>query len=337
MAPLDSLLRATTGAQASHVVNNGAAALLLACTALGAGGSVAVSRGQMVEIGDSFRVADMAAAGGVALREVGATNKTHLRDYEAAVEAGSRVLLWVHRSNFTQAGFVAEPSLRELGALAKRLDVALVADLGSGCLGGEELGGEPTIAEILGQGAQLVTCSGDKLLGGPQSGLLCGSLDRVQRCRRHPMARALRVGKTGLAALHATLVAHARSGPTALPLHQGLRASIEELESRAAMLLAGLTAAGLGDGCFVRRAAATVGGGALPGSELPSVALALGGGETIAQRLRDSEPPVVGRLRDGEVLLDLRGVDPVEDATLLRVLRSALTTEADASRSASEK
>ena len=315
---LRPLLQALFGAEDVHAVNNGGAALLLACTALGLPGGVALSRGQMVEIGDGFRVAEMAAAGGARVLELGSTNRTHLGDYAAALDAGASAILWVHLSNFSQAGFVHQPSLAELATLARSRGVPLLADLGSGAIG-ELSGREPTVQAYLAEGADLVTFSGDKLLGGPQAGLLAGRAALIERCRRHPLARALRLDKTAVAALHATAALHAREGGAGLPLHAMLAASVPELRARAGAIAQML---GWAVSC-VRDSEATVGGGSLPGDLLASVALAVPGphAEQRAQRLRTGAPAVVGRVHAQTLLLDLRSVLPEQDAGLIAALR----------------
>ena len=318
MVWLRPLLRALVAAEDVHAVNNGAAALLLACTALGRPGGVALSRGQMVEIGDGFRVAEMAAAGGVRVVEVGSTNRTHLGDYAAALDAGASAILWVHLSNFSQAGFVHQPMLAQLHALARERGVPLLADLGSGSLGGPP-GREPTVQAYLKEGADVVTFSGDKLLGGPQAGLLAGRAALVERCKRHPLARALRLDKTAVAALHATAALHAREGAPGLPLHRMIAATQDELRARA-----GAIAAALGwPGDCVGDSEATVGGGALPGDVLASVALRVPGGspDRAARRLRVGAPGVVGRVHAGALLIDLRSVLPEQDGELIAALR----------------
>ena len=318
MTWLRPLLQALFAAEDVHAVNNGAAALLLACTALGLPGGVVLSRGQMVEIGDGFRVAEMAAAGGARVVEVGSTNRSHLHDYAAALDAGASAILWVHLSNFSQAGFVHQPSLAELHALAQARGVPLLADLGSGSLGGLP-GGEPTVQAYGQAGADLVTFSGDKLLGGPQAGLLAGRAGLVERCRRHPMARALRLDKTAVAALHATAALHAREGAPALPLQRMLAATLPELRARAGAIARAL---GWPPDC-IGDSEATVGGGSLPGDVLASVALRVPTArpERAAQRLRSGAPGVVGRVHAGTLLLDLRSVLPEQDAGLIAALR----------------
>src|SRR5690606_10243350 len=313
---LRPLLAALFEAEDALIVNNGAAALLLACTALGAPGGVALSRGQHVEIGDSFRVAEMAAAGGVPVIPVGSTNRTHLRDYQSALERAS-ALLWVHRSNFEQRGFVADVELSTLGQLARERDVPLIADLGSGLVDAQP--GEPTVTGYLEQGATIVGFSGDKLLGGPQAGLLVGSAAAVARCRRHPLARALRCGKLALAALHATAIAHLRPGAPPLPVQAMLDVDVDALRRRAERLCAQL---GWPLGC-VRESVATVGGGSLPGRELASVALVanVDSAHRAAASLRRARPAMIARVRADELWIDLRTLVDVDDEIVLASLR----------------
>jgi L-seryl-tRNA(Ser) seleniumtransferase len=322
------LLRAVLQAEDAHVVNNNAAALLLACTVLGPPGGVALSLGQMVEIGDGFRVATMAAAGGCAVIGVGSTNRTHPADYEAALQGRvpghegrkASAILWAHRSNFEQSGFVSEVELPALAELARAHGVPLIADLGSGSLGGGLPEGEPTVMQYLQQGADLVLCSGDKLMGGPQAGIVAGKAELVQRCRRHPMARALRPDKTTLGALHATFAAHARDGTPRLPLHAMVTAELEALRARAMAIAEAL---GWSEGEVVD-SRATIGGGSLPGDTMPSVALRVPtqAPSRDAKRLRTGEPPVVGRIEDEALLVDLRSVNPQDDELLLAALRA---------------
>jgi len=328
LAPITELAAYLCGAEDVLLVNNGGAALLLACTALAGPGGVALSRGQMVEIGDSFRVADMAAAAGTPVIAVGSTNRTHLRDYESAcTTGGAKAILWAHRSNFTQHGFVGEPSLPDLGKLAHTCGVPLIADLGSGNLHrGEGAGeGEPAVADVLAgaAGADVVTCSGDKLLGGPQAGILAGTRALIESCRRHPMARALRMDKVSLAALHATLAIHAtrpEARTQALPLAVATDAAVLELRSRAKKIVTALnwpatTIADVSD---------TIGGGSLPGQTLPGVALripeGLGAATTIAGKLRQGEPAVFTRVHLRAVWVHLRTVPPELDTQLIEQL-----------------
>jgi L-seryl-tRNA(Ser) seleniumtransferase len=321
------LLRTVLGAEDAHVVNNNAAALLLACTVLGEPGGVALSHGQMVEIGDGFRVATMAAAGGCRIVAVGSTNRTHVADYEEAL-AGDRpvsAILWVHLSNFSQSGFVSDVPLVELARIARARGVPLVADLGSGSLGANLPEREPTVQRYLADGADLVLTSGDKLFGGPQAGIIAGRGDLVQRLRGHPMARALRPDKLGIAALHATLVEHAREGVPGLPLHRMVATSVDELRVRARAIADGL---GLSSPAVVD-CDATIGGGSLPGDRMDSVAVrvATGSATALAKRLRTGVPPVVGRIEDDALLLDLRTVDPMDDEAVIEALAGALAGE----------
>lgn len=315
MAWLRPLLKIVLGAEDVHAVNNGAAALLLACQALAQPGGVVLSRGQMVEIGDGFRVAEMIAGCGVRVVEVGSTNRTHLADYAAALDRGASAILWVHLSNFTQAGFVHQPGLKELRGLAAERGVPVIADLGSGSLDAELLK-EPTIGEYLAEGADVVTFSGDKLLGGPQAGVMAGRAGMIEKCRRHPLARALRLDKTAVAALHATMAAHACG--EAVPLRARVLMSVEELRARAERI-----AGELGWTECVRDSEATIGGGSLPGEEIASVAIAVPTRrlDDVARALRLGEPAVVGRVQDGALLLDLRSVAPEEDEAVIAALR----------------
>ncbi|MGC3863731.1 L-seryl-tRNA(Sec) selenium transferase [Micromonospora chersina] len=307
---LDALAAAVPDAPAVHVVNNGAAALVLAATALAADREIVVSRGELVEIGDGFRLPDLLESTGARLREVGTTNRTALADYAAAVGPRTGFVLKVHPSNFRVTGFTSAVPVADLATLG----VPVVVDIGSGLLAPDPLlPDEPDAATTLRAGAHLVTASGDKLLGGPQAGLLLGAADLVERLRRHPLARALRVDKLTLAALAATL--HAPTTPTRQALHAepgALRARTERLRDR------------LGeDGCKaeVVPSAAVVGGGGAPGVELDSWALSLP--ERYAEPLRTGAPPILGRVLHGRLLLDLRCVpaaaDPDVRAAILRV------------------
>ncbi|TCC49079.1 L-seryl-tRNA(Sec) selenium transferase [Kribbella capetownensis] len=300
---LDALLAAVPAAEAAHVVNNNAAALALAATALAAGREIVLSRGEMVEIGDGFRIPDLLTSTGARLREVGTTNRTTLRDYAEALGPRTGFVLKVHPSNFVVTGFTAEVSVRDLAAL----DAPLVVDIGSGLLSPDpSLPGEPDATTTLADGATLVTASGDKLLGGPQCGLLLGDRAYVERLRRHPLARAMRVDKLTLAALEATL-----RGPTP-PTSRMLHATAEELQARATSMLALLTSLDV-DVQPVPSQASTGGGGA-PGLVLASTALSLPA--AYAEALRANDPAVVGRMHAGRLLLDLRSVPPELDHVL---------------------
>ncbi|WP_373292860.1 L-seryl-tRNA(Sec) selenium transferase [Mangrovihabitans endophyticus] len=301
---LAALAAAVPGAGGVHVVNNGAAALALTATALAAGREIVLSRGEMVEIGDGFRLPDLLASTGARLREVGTTNRTTVDDYAAAVGPETGFVLRVHPSNFVIRGFTHTPDLAEL----RGLSVPVVADIGSGLLAPDPLlPGEPDAAGALHAGAALVIASGDKLLGGPQAGLLLGERALVERLRRHPLARALRVDKLTLAALQATL-----TGPPT-PTWQALHADPQALRERTGRLRDTLAAAGV-DVDLVA-SAAVVGGGGAPEQELPSWALALP--EAYAAPLRRAAPPVVGRVVHGRLRLDLRCVPVTADAAVV--------------------
>src|SRR3954451_12441057 len=294
------LLRDLTGAEAALVVNNNAAAVLLAVAALAEGRDVIVSRGELVEIGDGFRIPDVLARSGARLVEVGTTNRTRLEDYERAIGERTAVLLRVHQSNFRVVGFTESPELEDLARLAEDRGLVLVDDLGSGVL--PNIGDEPTVPESLAAGAHVVTFSGDKLFGGPQAGIVLGRADLVQRVRRHPLQRALRADKLTLAALEGTLRL-ALETPDEVPVLRMLREPAERVRARAerlARLVCG----------EVEETVARAGGGALPLAELPSFACAVE--EGLADELRAGEPPVVGIVRDGRLLLDCRTLTDAE-------------------------
>lgn len=306
---LAALRAAVPAAGAAHVVNNGAAALVLAATALAAGREIVVSRGEMVEIGDGFRLPDLLVSTGARLREVGTTNRTTAADYAEAVGPQTAFVLKVHPSNFRITGFTRAADVAELADLG----VPVVVDIGSGLLAPHPLlPEEPDARTQLTAGAALVTASGDKLLGGPQCGLLLGREELVGTLARHPLARALRVDKLTLAALEATL-----TGP-GTPTGEALDADPGELGRRAERLAALLAA----EGTDVRAvpSGATVGGGGAPGVTLPSTALSLP--ERYAQALRTGADPVVGRLEDGRCLLDLRAVPAADDERLAAAVRA---------------
>jgi len=300
---LAALAAAVPDAEAVHVVNNGAAALVLAATALAAGREIVVSRGELIEIGDGFRLPDLLASTGARLREVGTTNRTALADYANAIGQATGFVLKVHPSNFVVTGFTSAVPVADLAALK----VPVVVDIGSGLLVPDPLlPGEPDAATALRQGAALVTASGDKLLGGPQAGILLGQAELVERLRRHPLARALRVDKLTLAALEATL-----RGPET-PTWQALRAMPSTVEARIRALQADLPMA------EVVPSVAVVGGGGAPGLRLPSWALSLP--EGYQQPLRLGDPPVLGRVERGRLLLDLRTVPPAQDPVLRKAI-----------------
>jgi L-seryl-tRNA(Ser) seleniumtransferase len=295
-----SLLRRLTGAEATLVVNNNAAALLLALAGLAEGREVIVSRGELIEIGDGFRIPDVLARSGARLVEVGTTNRTRAADYERAIGSETALLLRVHQSNFRVVGFTEQPRVDELAAIARRHGLPLLDDLGSGSLG--EIPGEPSAREALAAGADLVCFSGDKLLGGPQAGIVVGRAELVERLRRHPLQRALRIGKLSLAALEATLRV-SLDAPGRIPAIRMLREDPAAVRARAARLAA------LVDGT-VEETVARAGGGALPLAELPSYACAVD--ERLASPLRHGDPPIVGIVRDGKLLLDCRTLTDAE-------------------------
>jgi L-seryl-tRNA(Ser) seleniumtransferase len=306
---LAALARAVPVAGGVHVVNNNAAALLLTALALAPGKEIVLSRGELVEIGDGFRIPELLASTGSRLREVGTTNRTSVRDYADAIGPETGFVLKVHPSNFHVSGFTSAVDVAELAPELRKLDVTLVVDIGSGLLTPHPvLPDEPDATSMLADGADLVTASGDKLLGGPQAGLLFGRAELIERLRRHPAARALRVDKLTLAALEATLI-----GPPP-PVAQALAADVARLRARAESLAAALPGAKAVD-CV-----AAVGGGGAPGVQLPSAAVSLP--ESYAAALRAGSPPVVGRLEGGRCLLDLRTVAPDEDELVLAAVRA---------------
>jgi L-seryl-tRNA(Ser) seleniumtransferase len=309
---LASLLRRLTGAEATLVVNNNAAAVLLALAALAEGREVVVSRGELLEIGDGFRIPDVLVRSGARLVEVGTTNRTRAADYERAIGPETALLLRVHQSNFRVVGFSELPRLEELAAVARAHDLPLVDDLGSGVLG--DVPGEPSARASLAGGADLVCFSGDKLLGGPQAGIVAGRADLVEKLRRHPLQRAVRVDKLTLAALEGTLLLHL-DAPGRIPVLRMLGEDVETVRARARRL-AELT------GGSVEETVARVGGGALPLAELPSFACALD--ESLAAPLRDGEPPVIGIVRDGKLLLDCRTLADDELDEVAAAVRSCL-------------
>ncbi|QYN40591.1 L-seryl-tRNA(Sec) selenium transferase [Pseudonocardia sp. DSM 110487] len=305
---IDALLAAVPGARAAHVVNNGAAALALVAATFAAGREIVVSRGELVEIGDGFRIPDLIESTGARLREVGTTNRTHLADYERVIGSDTAFVLKVHPSNFTLTGFTSAVAPAELAGLG----VPVVVDIGSGLLAPHPLlPDEPDAAGMLAAGAALVTASGDKLLGGPQAGLILGDSELVERVRRFPLARAMRVDKLTLAALEATL-----RGPVP-PVRAALDTPVAELRARAEALVTRLP----GMDVRVVDSDATVGGGGAPGVVIPSVALSLP--EPFAAALRAGVPAVLGRLDGGRCLLDLRALAPADDDTLAECVRAA--------------
>jgi L-seryl-tRNA(Ser) seleniumtransferase len=326
-----ALLRELTGAEDAIVVNNCAAALVLALDTLAGGREALVSRGELVEIGGSFRVPDIMAKGNVRLVEVGTTNRTHVADYARAVGPQCGAIVKVHRSNFTMDGFVAEATVAELAPLAREHGVALLHDFGSGLLldlAPWGLAGEPTLADAVRAGPTLVLCSGDKLLGGPQCGIILGERGAIARLRENPLARALRVDKLTLAALEATLALY-RDPATAvaqLPALAMLTAPAAAVRERAARLAHLIEVVGVP--CTVVDTHATVGGGAFPTARIASHAVALAGHATAHEAAlrapEDGASPVIGRIADGRLLLDLRSVPAEQDGVFTDAVLAAL-------------
>jgi L-seryl-tRNA(Ser) seleniumtransferase len=320
---LEPLLRHVTGAEAALVVNNNAAAVLLALTALARRREVIISRSQLIEIGGGFRIPEVLAQSGAKLVEVGTTNRTHRRDLEAALGPRSALLLRVHTSNFKLVGFTTVPSLAEMVELGRSAGVPVLDDLGSGALLDTQpfgLGHEPTVQESVQAGAALATFSGDKLLGGPQAGIVVGERTLVDKLRKHPLARAVRADKVALAGLHATLLHYARGEAIEqIPVWQMIAMGQDDIRQRAEAW-----AAELGRGMAIQ-ARSTIGGGSLPEETLPTWALAFDGDHVSrwAAALRQSTPPVIGRVEAGRLLLDPRTVLPGQDAALLTALRRA--------------
>jgi L-seryl-tRNA(Ser) seleniumtransferase len=309
---LGAILAELTGAADGMAVNNNAAAVMLALAALAGDREVLISRGELIEIGDGFRIPDILAQSGARLVEVGTTNRTRLDDYAAAIGPQTGAILRVHQSNFRIVGFAGAPALADLAGLARERGVALIDDLGSGqLLDLPDLADEPTARSGIEAGATVVCFSGDKLLGGPQAGVVAGSEEAVARIRRHPLARAVRIDKLSLAALEATLELY-RDPVRALREVPVLRAAAEDeaaVRARAEMLAGRL-------GGTVVATRARVGGGAVPLLELPSHACALEGGDALAAALRAGDPPVVARVQEGRVLLDCRTLTDAECRTI---------------------
>lgn len=311
------LLARASGAEAALVVNNGAAAVLLVLTCLGQGRQVVVSRGELVEIGGGFRIPDVLAASGAELVEVGTTNRTRLSDYAGALGPEVALVLKVHQSNYKMVGFTASTSVKELAGLG----TLVVADLGSGLLDARVpwmegpppawLADEPAVRQSLEAGTDLVTFSGDKLLGGPQAGIIAGRADLVERCATHPLYRALRPGGLVLRALQDVALAYLRADGAAIPFWRMAGASLDELDARAQAL-------GVGT---VVHCTSMAGGGSVPGLGIPSIGVAMEGDLTAVLRL--GRPPVMARIEGGRTILDMRSVDPVDDEALAKALRRA--------------
>ena len=314
---------------ATIVVNNNAAAVLLALNSLAEGGEVVVSRGELVEIGGSFRIPEVMAKSGAGLQEIGTTNRTRLADYERAINERTRLLLRVHRSNFEIVGFTEQPSLEELVALGRRRGIPVMEDLGSGALfdlRSVGIAGEPGVAGSLRAGVDVVTYSGDKLLGGPQAGLLSGRPELIARIRSNPLFRALRVDKLTYAALEVTLLAYIRQDHDAIPAVRMMRLTADEIGRRAEALACTLRERAHKLRVEVIAGESLIGGGAAPTASLPTRLLAVTcdglSADELAHRLRQSEPPIIARVEEGRVMLDLRTVFPEQDAAVAETLRA---------------
>jgi L-seryl-tRNA(Ser) seleniumtransferase len=328
---VETRLRGLLGAEATAVVNNGAAAVLLAVNTLAEGREVLVSRGELVEIGGSFRIPDVVRKGGARLREVGTTNRTRLSDYRAALGPETALVLKVHPSNFRIVGFTESPTLDDLARLASEAGVPLLEDQGSGLLQAPRpsMGDEPTAGAALAAGADLVALSGDKLLGGPQAGILAGRRVLLEAVRRNPLYRALRVDKMTLAALEAVLVEHeAERAAETVPVLRMLALTEDDLGPRAEALARGIREAAPGLLVEITAGSSAVGGGAAPTLEVATVLVALRqegvAAGRLAARLREGEPPVVVRVAEEQVLVDLRTVPPEADEALRAALAAAL-------------
>lgn len=332
-----SLLTALTGAEDALVVNNCAAALVLALNSLSEGREAVISRGELIEIGGSFRVPDIMTRSGALLREVGTTNRTHVDDYRKALGAATGAFVKVHRSNFEQRGFVAEASLRDLAPVAREAGVPLIHDFGSGLmvpLDAWGLSGEPLAGDCVRDGATLVAMSGDKLLGGPQAGILVGSTTAISACRRNPLARALRVDKLTLAALEATLRLYRDPAVAVreIPVLAMLTTPVDTLSRRALAFAERLGAAGVP--VSVVETEATVGGGAFPTARIASLALAFERHpQALEALLRRGALPVIGRIEHQRLLLDLRTVPPDRDDALADAVLRATAAIGDGTAS----
>jgi L-seryl-tRNA(Ser) seleniumtransferase len=330
MSEISALMRLLTGAESTLIVNNNAAAIMLVLSSVATGREVIISRGEAVEIGGGFRIPDVLLQSGATLVEVGTTNRTYVRDYAGAVTGQTACFLKVHPSNFSIAGFVHSTSVAELATLGAERSIPVVEDLGSGALidaGSYGLAAEPTIGESIRAGAAVVTASGDKLLGGPQAGIISGSKAWIDRIGMHPLARAVRADKVCLAGIAATLRHYARGeAEREIPVWRMISAPLASLEARAASLARSLEADGIGASIVTTEA--TVGGGALPGQTLPSFGIAVAAAATLgvdaaATLLRTGRQPVVPRVVDGRLIIDLRTVLPEDDNSLVQAVQAA--------------
>ena len=323
---MEALLCKLTGAEAALVVNNNAAAVLLILSALTKGGHVVVSRGELVEIGGSFRIPEIMESCGAQLKEVGATNKTHLKDYERAINDQTRALMKVHTSNYRIIGFSETPALTDLVVLGHKHALPVIEDLGSGCLLDLNPFGihdEPTVQDSLRAGVDVVSFSGDKLLGGPQAGIILGKKVYLDILKKHPLNRAMRVDKMTLAALEATLRSYDAGTPEEIPVVAMLAAAPEELQLKARHLAALLLQEGIA--AEILPTDGRVGGGSVPNKSLPSYAVAFSGDvNTLEETLRKGMTPIIGRIHEGKYLLDVRTLRESDFATIVCALREAL-------------
>lgn len=326
---LEQMWRELLGCEAAAVVNNCAAAVFLTLNTLAEGGEVIVSRGELIEIGGSFRIPDVIAKSGARLREVGTTNRTRLSDYEQAINEHTRVILRAHPSNYRITGFTEKPSLAELAALAKARQIPLFEDLGSGCLVNlQPLGihDEPTVQESLAAGCSVVAFSGDKLLGGPQAGIILGQAELIKRIKTNPLMRALRVDKLAYAALEATVAAYASGRAlTDIPAQAALHASQEALTRRARAFVRRARKLNTQLQFTLRDDASVIGGGTTPETKLPTTLICLGSAHWTADqletKLRQNSPPVIARIVEDQLAFDLRTVSPANEAELLSALQ----------------
>ncbi|MFC2025187.1 L-seryl-tRNA(Sec) selenium transferase [Chloroflexota bacterium] len=330
---IEQILCQLTKAEAALVVNNNASAVLLGITALAKRKEVIVSRGQAVEIGDSFRIPDIMRQSGAKLVEVGTTNCTYVTDYEQAINPRTAALMRVHSSNFKVVGFTQSVSLEELVTLGQRYDLPILDDLGSGCFLDTATFGlesEPMVQQSIATGAGVVYFSGDKLVGGPQAGIMVGKKQLIDKLKKHPLARAVRIDKVRLAGLAVTLIHYLKDEAIKkIPVWQMIATPLNEIDRRAR-----IWAEALGDLAQVTEGESMIGGGSLPGSTLPTRLVAIGSGgrrkgpniaQTLARRLRIAEPPVIGRISEDVLLLDPRSVLPEEDEIVLRILQDLAT------------
>jgi L-seryl-tRNA(Ser) seleniumtransferase len=328
------LLAEIVGAQAAIVVNNNAAAIFLVLNTFAKNAEVVVSRGELIEIGDGFRIPDILAESGAVLREVGTTNRTRIGDYERAINKNTRLLLRVHPSNFRITGFTARPSLEELVALGKKRKIPVCEDLGSGCLADLAASGvnEPVARESFIAGAGIITFSGDKLLGGPQAGIIAGKKELIERVRRNPLFRALRVDKLTIAALEATLRAYQRGALDEIPALRMIRMPAAEIAQRAQSFVERLRPELPADAAAeIIKGNSVIGGGSTPDQSLPTFLIAITSRRHSAAetetRLREPqlEAPVIARVERDRLILDLRTVSPDEEAELASAISSALS------------